>query len=85
VLQLLFVATLFEAAELTMATVPDRFRRGGDPGAHIDDIAGSLEPALERAARHEREGLGEAPYPPHFPKEPGEPTRASPSRRRRPR
>ena len=66
----------------TLRTVPDRLRRVGDPGATIDDQVGSLESALELSDRQTREGQGEAPYPPHFPKAVGEPVRAQPSKRR---
>ena len=71
-----------EPEAFTMRTVPERLRTLGDPGAGIDEHVGSLEPALELSERHEAEGLGEAPYPPHFPKAEGEPIRAQPSRRR---
>ncbi|MBI3184455.1 MAG: hypothetical protein HYZ28_20155 [Myxococcales bacterium] len=72
-----------ELADLTISTVPARFRQGGDPSASIDEASFSLEGLLEIAARHEREGLGEAPWPPHFARQPGEPPRVRPSRRRR--
>jgi len=68
--------------DFTLATVPRLFSRTGDPHAGIDKAAGSLEPLLELSARHEREGLGDAPWPPHFRKQPGEPARVQPSRRR---
>ncbi len=71
-----------EPADFTLATVPDLFRKSGDPSAAIDEVQFSLEPLLELVQRHEREGLGEAPYPPHFPKAEDEPIRAQPSRRR---
>jgi bifunctional non-homologous end joining protein LigD len=72
-----------EPEVFTLRTVPDRLRRVGDPGAEIDDHVGTLEPALELSERQAREGQGEAPYPPHFPKAEGEPVRAQPSRRRK--
>ena len=71
-----------DAEVFTLRTVPDRLRRVGDPGADIDDHVGGLEAALELSDRQAREGQGEAPYPPHFPKAEGEPVRAQPSRRR---
>jgi bifunctional non-homologous end joining protein LigD len=71
-----------EPADYTLATVPDLFRKNGDPSASIDDVHHSLEPLLELVQRHEREGLGEAPFPPNFPKAEGEPIRAQPSKRR---
>ena len=72
-----------EPADLTIKTVPRRYRERGDPGATIDASAASLESLLELAARDEREGLGDAPWPPHFPKQEGEPARVQPSRARR--
>jgi hypothetical protein len=62
-----------EPEELTIVTVPERYRTRGDPGAAIDDKAGSLDALLELARRDEQGGLGDAPWPPHFPKQPGEP------------
>jgi bifunctional non-homologous end joining protein LigD len=73
-----------EPAELTMRTVPARLRERGDPSAAIDDEPGSLDGLLELAARDEREGLGDAPWPPHFRKQKGEPRRVQPSRARKP-
>ncbi|HRC62436.1 MAG TPA: DNA polymerase domain-containing protein [Dehalococcoidia bacterium] len=71
-----------DPAAFTLATVPQRLREHGDPHATIDDMAFSLEPLLEVVARHEREGLGDAAWPPQFPKMPGEPKRVQPSRAR---
>ena len=71
-----------EPAELTMRTVPGRLRERGDPSAEIDADPGSLDGLLELAARDEREGLGDAPWPPHFRKQAGEPKRVQPSRAR---
>jgi hypothetical protein len=65
-----------------MRTMPRRFAKIGDPHAGIDDAPGSLDALLELSQRHEREGLGDAPWPPHFRKQPGEPPRVQPSRRR---
>jgi bifunctional non-homologous end joining protein LigD len=69
-----------EPAELRIDTVPPRLRERGDPSATIDERAGSLASLLELAARDEREGLGDAPWPPHFRKQTGEPRRVQPSR-----
>jgi bifunctional non-homologous end joining protein LigD len=69
-----------EPGELTLRSVPARLRQRGDPGAAIDEHAGSLDALLELAARDEREGLGDAPWPPHFRKQKGEPKRVQPSR-----
>jgi hypothetical protein len=72
-----------ELADFTMATVPKRFAEIGDPGAGIDDVSFSLQPLLDLVAKHEAMGLGEAPLPPHFPKEADEPRRVQPSRARK--
>jgi bifunctional non-homologous end joining protein LigD len=71
-----------EPEDLTVLTVPGRFADIGDPGSEIDASAGSLQSLLDLSARQEDAGLGEAPLPPHFPKEEGEPRRVMPSRRR---
>ncbi|MDQ3570227.1 MAG: non-homologous end-joining DNA ligase [Actinomycetota bacterium] len=71
-----------EPADLTIATVPARYAQKGDPGASIDDNACSLDALLELAARDEEEGLGDAPWPPHFAKQRGEPRRVQPSKAR---
>jgi DNA ligase D-like protein (predicted polymerase) len=67
-------------ADFTLLTVPDRFAAIGDPHAGIDEAVGSLEGLLELAARDEAEGLGDAPWPPHFRKAEGEAPRVAPSR-----
>jgi bifunctional non-homologous end joining protein LigD len=67
-----------EPAELRIDTVPERLRTTGDPAADIDQHAGSLAQLLDLAARDEAEGLGDAPWPPHFPKSESEPLRAPP-------
>ena len=68
--------------DLRLDTVPDRLGEVGDPGADIDEAPGSLDALLELARRDEEEGLGDAPWPPHFPKQKGEPKRVQPSRDR---
>jgi len=73
-----------ELADFTVATVPERFARRGDVMAEIDDVAFSLEPLIELTARQERDGEGDAPWPPQYPKAPGEPMRVQPSRARKP-
>ncbi|MHB1810567.1 MAG: non-homologous end-joining DNA ligase [Solirubrobacteraceae bacterium] len=73
-----------DPAELTLETVPERLSKRGDPSASIDELAHPLSPLLELAARDEREGLGDAPWPPHFRKQKGEPSRVQPSRARKP-
>ena len=71
-----------DASAFTLRTVPERFARGGDPHDGIDDAAGSLEGLLELSARHETEGLGDAPWPPNYAKTADEPPRVAPSKRR---
>jgi len=68
---------------LTIATVPDRVARDGDPWAAIDDAPQSLEPLLELHERDRAAGLMDAPWPPVYPKQPDEPPRVAPSRARR--
>jgi bifunctional non-homologous end joining protein LigD len=71
-----------ELEDFTLRTVPERYARRGDVGAGIDSEAFSLEPLLELVARHEAEGQGDAPWPPHYAKAAGEPPRVQPSKRR---
>jgi bifunctional non-homologous end joining protein LigD len=73
-----------ELEDFTLRTVPERYARLGDVGAGIDAQAHSLEPLLELVARHEAAGEGDAPWPPNYVKQPGEPPRVQPSRRRMP-
>jgi hypothetical protein len=72
-----------EADAFTLATVPALYASRGDAGAGIDDAVGSLDALLELSARHEADGLGDAPWPPNYAKQPGEPPRVQPSRQRR--
>ena len=65
--------------------MPARFAAVGDRHAAIDDRPCSLEALLELSGAHEREGLGDAPWPPHYRKQAGEPPRVAPSRARKPR
>jgi hypothetical protein len=73
------------AADFTILTIPKRFAELGDPHAGMDAAAGSLEPLLELAAKDEAAGLGDAPWPPQYKKQEGEPPRVQPSRRRVPK
>ncbi len=77
------VATV-EPAELRIDTVPSRLAERRDPSAEMDANAGSLAGLLELAQRDEDDGLPDAPWPPHFKKQQGEPPRVAPSRARRP-
>jgi hypothetical protein len=72
-----------DPAEFTLFTVPGRFAEHADPARGIDQAAGSLEGLLELAREHEAAGLGDAPWPPHFAKQEGEPPRVQPSKRKR--
>ena len=72
-----------DPSTLRLDTVPRRFAEIGDPGAAIDDHPGPLDSLLDLARRDEAGGLGDAPWPPHFPKAKGEPRRVSPSRARK--
>ena len=71
-------------ADFTLATVPARFAAIGDPGAGIDDAIGDLTALLELSARDEAEGQGDAPWPPHYQKQEGEPARVQPSKAKKP-
>jgi len=71
-----------DPAAFTVRTVPERLASVGDPSADIDAHAGSLESLLALADEDEARGLGDAPWPPHFAKQPGEPKRVQPSRAR---
>ena len=72
------------AEDFTLATVPAIYAKRGDAGAGIDEARGSLDSLLELSARDEAEGLGDAPWPPNYAKQAGEPPRVQPSRKRRP-
>jgi DNA ligase D-like protein (predicted polymerase) len=69
-----------DPAEFTLASMPARFQEMGDPHAAIDEHAGSIEGLLELFAR---QGLGDAPWPPHYRKGAGEPARVQPSKRKK--
>jgi bifunctional non-homologous end joining protein LigD len=71
-----------EPGDFTLATMPARFAQIGDRHSGIDQHPGSLDGLLELSIRHEKEGLGDAPWPPHYQKQRGEPARVQPSKRR---
>lgn len=71
-----------DPAAFTLATMPARYAQIGDPGAGIDDTAGSLEPLLELAGADAAAGLPDAPWPPHYERQDGEAPRVQPSRAR---
>ena len=70
-----------EPDDFDLGTVPKRLAERGDPHAAIDDVAHDLTPLLEWAERGE---FADAPYPPDYPKMPGEPKRVQPSRAKPP-
>jgi bifunctional non-homologous end joining protein LigD len=70
-----------EMEDLTLKTVPKRFVKK-DPTATMDASSGRLDALLDLSRRDEEGGLGDAPWPPHFPKQKGEPKRVQPSRAR---
>ena len=71
-----------EPNDFTLATMPARFREIGDRHQGIDEKPGAIEALLELSSRQEREGMGDAPWPPHYEKQRGEPARVQPSKRR---
>ncbi|MEN3341251.1 MAG: hypothetical protein V7644_655, partial [Actinomycetota bacterium] len=73
-----------ETEDFTIASMPARFARLGDLHAGIDEAVCDLQVLREWVEREEAEGVGEAPYPPNFPKMPDEPKRVQPSRARPP-
>ncbi|MEZ5292743.1 MAG: non-homologous end-joining DNA ligase [Vicinamibacterales bacterium] len=77
---------LDEAApeDFTLATMPARFAEVGHRHAGMDDAEGAIDSLLELSARHEDDGLGDAPWPPHYRKQEGEPPRVQPSKRKPP-
>ena len=70
-----------EPADFTLTSMPARFAKLGDLHAGIDENPGSLSPLLEL---FERQGMGDAPWPPHYGRQPTEPPRVQPSRRKKP-
>ncbi len=69
-----------EPEDVTIATVPGLLAEHGDAWSSIDDDLQSLDPLLEWHERDWADGLGDAPWPPVYPKMPNEPPRVSPSR-----
>jgi len=72
-----------EPDAMTMATVPGHVARNGDPWAAMVARPQSLEPVLDLHRRDQAAGLADAPWPPVYPKMPGEPPRVAPSRARK--
>jgi len=73
-----------DPSDFTLGTMPSRYAGVGDRHAAMDRHPCSLERLLDLAARQKREGQGDAPWPPHYRKQPDEPARVQPSRRRTP-
>jgi bifunctional non-homologous end joining protein LigD len=71
-----------DPAEFTLRTMPERFAKLGDRHEDIDRHRGSIETLLELSAKHEKAGDGDAPWPPHYRKQEGEPPRVQPSKAR---
>jgi len=71
-----------DPADFTIKTVPERFAKLGDAHAKMDEVNGSLAKALELVARQASDGMADAPWPPHYAKKEGEPSRVAPSRAR---
>ena len=71
-----------EPGDFTLATMPARFKNLGDVHAGIDERPASLQPLLDLFGK---QGLGDAPWPPHYKKQLGEPARVQPSKRRLPK
>ena len=69
-----------DPAAFTLHTVPAMFAANGDAHAEIDRNAGRLDQLLALA---DRQGMGDAPLPPHFAKGAAEPPRVAPSRARK--
>ena len=74
--------TVCDPADFTLVTMPKRFAELGDVHAGMEAQAYSLDRLLDLSARQEKEGLGDAPWPPHYKKQAGEPARVQPSKRR---
>jgi DNA ligase D-like protein (predicted polymerase) len=74
-----------ELSDFTLATMAARFAEVGHRHTDMDLHPGSLVPLLDLSSRQEAEGLGDAPWPPHYKKQAGEAPRVAPSRRRTPK
>jgi bifunctional non-homologous end joining protein LigD len=72
-----------DPAAFTLKTVPERFASIGDPHAAIDEKHYSIEPLLELSEKQKAAGEQDAPWPPNYAKQDGEPPRVAPSRRKK--
>jgi hypothetical protein len=73
-----------DPAAFTLVTAPARYKERGDASAGIDETAGSLDRLLALSAAQEAAGLGDAPWPPNYKKQSGEPPRVAPSKAKKP-
>ena len=71
-----------DPSAMTLEAFRDRWDEVGDLTSGIDDAPGDITGLLEMSAADEEQGLGDAPWPPHYPKQPGEPPRVQPSKRK---
>jgi DNA ligase D-like protein (predicted polymerase) len=72
-----------EIADFPLGSYADRWEAVGDLTKGIDEAAGRIYTLMEWVARDEENGIGDAPWPPMYPKMPGEPPRVQPSKQRR--
>ncbi|HWB74287.1 MAG TPA: non-homologous end-joining DNA ligase [Nannocystaceae bacterium] len=72
-----------DPAAFTLTTMPDRFAKVGHLHEGIEDAVGTLDALLELSRAQEEGGQGDAPWPPHYEKAEGEPTRVAPSRKKK--
>ncbi|MFE6735728.1 non-homologous end-joining DNA ligase [Microbacterium sp. NPDC057650] len=65
----------------TVRSIPARLAEVGDPWAGMQDAPARIDTLLQWWDRDVENGLGELPFPPEFPKMPGEPPRVQPSKK----
>ncbi len=70
-----------EPGDFTLHTMPARFHAVGDPHEPMNNFTGGLDPLLDLAERQKQSGLTDAPWPPHYRKQPDEPPRRPPRAR----
>jgi len=72
-----------EITDFPLGSFAERWDVVGDLTEGIDESAGRIDTLMEWVLRDEENGIGDAPWPPHYPKMPGEPPRVQPSKQRR--